>query len=115
VHEVERFVKRKVYQTSFRNVYNASEGKRGENVVNVYRPSIQDPKQTPLQDPGQGMQPQESRKADVIQSRPIITEDQQPAIGRSAQHLNIERLPFQRSQPHGDYRSAGGRGYSGRI
>jgi hypothetical protein len=93
VQEVQKYVGHKIDQTSIRDVNRINRAKHKGNVMNVYRPAIQDPKETVQQHPQQILQPKEFRKANDEQSRPIRTEEQRPVMQRSEQRTNIERLP----------------------
>lgn len=97
VGEVQKFVNRKINQASIRNVDKLNRVRHNGNVINVYRPSIQDPKETGQQHPQQILQPKEFRRAEVLQSKPISKEEQKPMVQRSEQRKNIERLPMHHS------------------
>ena len=96
VRDVQKYVNQKIEQTSMRDVSKIREVKHSGNVMNVYRPAIQDPKETVQQHPQQILQPKEFRKAEAEQSKPISTEEQKPVMQRSEQKANVERLPMHR-------------------
>jgi hypothetical protein len=84
------------------------------NVMNVYRPGIQDPKETVQQHPQQILQPKEFRRADITHSNPIRTEEQRPVRQNSEQRDNIERLPvFHSGAGSSAGNGAGGSGNNG--
>jgi hypothetical protein len=97
VQEVQKYVKPRIDETSIRDVNKASDVKHDGNVMQVYRPVVQDPKETVQQHPQKPLQPKEFRKAEIPQSKPITKEDQTPIIQRTEQKTNIERLPMQHS------------------
>lgn len=97
VHEVQKYVHQNIEQTSIRDVSKIDQVKHDGHTLNVYRPAIQDPKETVQHNPQQILQPQEFRKAASEQSRPINKEEQKPVMERTEQKANIERLPIQHS------------------
>ena len=107
VHEVEKYVNHSITQTSIKDVNKIGRIKHDENTMHVYRPSVQDPKETARQHPQQILQPREFRKAEPEQSKPVSTEEQKPVLQRSEQRNNIERLPMHRAagESHGNDRS----------
>jgi hypothetical protein len=107
VHEVQKYVNQKIEQTSIRDVRDINQVRHTGNVMNVYRPAIQNPGETLQQHPKQISQPTEFREADVTKSKPIISEDQMPVIQRSDQRDNIERLPVYHSD-NGSFRNNSG-------
>jgi hypothetical protein len=109
VKEVQGYVHQRIEQTSIRDVSKIRQVKHNGNVMNVYRPAIQDPKETVQQHPDKILQPNEFRKAEVNQSKPIRTEDQRPVMQRSEQRTNIESLPVQHSANSSGNRGGGGR------
>lgn len=109
VKEVQGYVRQRIEQTSIRDVSKIRQVRHNGNVMNVYRPAIQDPKETVQQHPDKILQPNEFRKAEATQSKPIRTEDQRPAIQRGEQRTNIESLPVQHSANSSGNRGGGGR------
>lgn len=108
VAQVQKYVNRKIEQTSFREVNKTNLTTPVQNSMNVYRPNIQAPEETKRLQPEQVMQPQEFRRIDNTQMRPINTESQQfPAMQRNEQRANIERLPVFRAEA-GSFRNTGG-------
>lgn len=97
VQEVQKYVNPKIEQASIKDVRNITEVKHIGNVMNVYRPAMQDPKETMQQHPKRVLQPGEFRKTEAMASKPIIREEQRPVMQRSEQRANIERLPVQHS------------------
>jgi hypothetical protein len=93
VHEVQKYVNRRIDQTSIKDVNKIAQVRHNGNVMNVYRPGIQDPKETLRQHPQQILQPGEFRRADAAQANPIRTEEQRPIRQSSEQRNNVERLP----------------------
>jgi len=97
VHEVQKYVGRKIDPVYIKEVNKISNVKHSGNTMSVYRPSIQDPKETVAGHPQQILEPKEYRKAEVAQSRPINSAEQIPVTQRNEQRSNIERLPLHQS------------------
>jgi Family of unknown function (DUF6600) len=93
--EVQKYVPAKIEQYSFKDVNNRGNAVRNGNTINVYRPQVQDPKVTRQQHPQQDLQPAEYRQVQPSVAKPIIKENQRPAVQRSEQRVNIQRLPVQ--------------------
>ena len=99
VAEVQKYVARAIHQTTIRDVNNINRMyHERNNSLKVYRPSIQDPRETSRQNPQQNLQPSEYRKVETTESRPINTEDQRPVTQYNEQRNNIEKLPMHRSE-----------------
>jgi hypothetical protein len=114
VQEVQKYVNHKIDETSIREVNKISQVQHTGNVMNVYRPPVQDPKETIQQHPQQILQPKEFRKAEVEHAKPINTEGQRPVMQRSEQKVNIDRLPVYRSGGNNKSNGGGGGGRRGR-
>ena len=93
VQEVQKYISPKIEQATIKDVRNIKEANHNGNVINAYRPTIQDPKETIQQHPQKKLQPGEFRRAEVTASKPIVREEQRPVMQRSEQRANIERLP----------------------
>lgn len=93
VHEVEKYANRKIDAVSIKDVHQINQVKHADKIMNVYRPEVEDPKETLRKDPQKTLGPNEFRRTDISQSKPIRDEVQQPIIKRSEQRNNIETLP----------------------
>jgi hypothetical protein len=97
VHDVQKYVHQNIQQTPIRDVSKISQVRHDKNTMNVYRPAIEDPKETVQHHPQQILQPHEFRKAVAEQARPISKEEQKPFMARSEQKNNVQRLMVQHS------------------
>jgi hypothetical protein len=94
VQEVQKYVAPIILPASIKEVHNFKEVNHEGNVMNVYRPPVQDPHETIQQHPNQVMQPGQYRRVDnAAASRPIIREEQRPMMQRSEQRTNLNNLP----------------------
>lgn len=113
VHEVEKYVNHRIEPASIKDVNRIAAVKHNGNTIHVYRPAVEDPKETVRQHPQQILQPKEFRKAEAEQSRPVNTEEQRPVIEHNEQRMNIERLPLHR-MPGASFGSGGSGFHRGR-
>jgi hypothetical protein len=101
--EVEKYTNKRINPVTFKDVRQISGIRHQGNVMNIYRPSVQNP------------QPHEFRRADVGHINPIQNDGQHPSMGRIEQRNNIESLPAHRGGLPAFNRSSGsGQGRGGR-
>jgi hypothetical protein len=94
VADVQKYVHNPIAPATIRDVSRINGVNHRGNVMNVYRPNIQDPRQ--VAPASQHMpQPRDFRHAEVAQSKPIRTEEQRPVMQRQQQMANIQHLPMQ--------------------
>jgi hypothetical protein len=106
--EVQKYVKPKIEQYSFKDVNVRGQSKPSGNSINVFRPQVEDPQVTKQQHPKQNLQPALYRQVQPSVTKPIIKANQQPVIQRNEQRVNIQRLPVQRAPASAPVRNSGG-------
>jgi len=93
IDEVQRFTKEKINPVSFKEVNKAEQASHSGDVVNVYRPPVENP------------HPTEFRRVDKENVKPIRSTDDRPTRKRDEQQNNVQHLPVQKmpnNHSHGD-------------